>query len=264
MDKSKLANIRLEQSKKRNKQVADRHDALLKSNDAIKSQLELIWKELNGQEKYNDSKLLEQIDVLASNTDLKSPLEGLQKAIEAIPKTEEVEVSNLKELIEAVKNSKVEFSNKDVVNALSNLTVSVKALTFSQDPIDFVPMRRVIQVGNKLTFDDTTGGGGGASFVSGTYPILSTDGLATEAKQDDIITAIDGIGGSVNYATKIDDTTTANVIYIGNAAIGSSGASAVWQIKKLNTASIALDKTWAAGSDAFTNVWDNRSSLSYS
>jgi len=69
--------------------------------------------------------------------------------------------------------------------------------------------------------------------------------------------------GTKNSATKIDDTTTAGVIYIGKAAVGSSAASAVWQIKKLDTNTLALDKTWA-DSGAFTQVWDNRASLSYS
>lgn len=66
-----------------------------------------------------------------------------------------------------------------------------------------------------------------------------------------------------NYATKIDTTSTTNVIYIGKAAIGSSGASAVWQIKKLNTATLALDKTWADSNDSFDNIWDNRTGLTY-
>lgn len=75
---------------------------------------------------------------------------------------------------------------------------------------------------------------------------------ATEEKQDALIG---------NYALKLDDTSTANVTYVGKAAIGSSGASAVWQIKKIDeTSGIVI--TWAGG-DSFTNVWDDRTTLTY-
>lgn len=66
-----------------------------------------------------------------------------------------------------------------------------------------------------------------------------------------------------NLATKIDTTTTSGVTYIGKAAIGSTGAQPVWQIKKLDTNTISLDKTWADGNDSFDNVWDDRAGLSY-
>lgn len=72
-------------------------------------------------------------------------------------------------------------------------------------------------------------------------------------------------GGATNYATKIDeDSVTSGIFYVGKAAIGSSAASAVWQIKKLNTTSIDLDKTWCDGDDSFNNIWANRESLTYS
>lgn len=52
-------------------------------------------------------------------------------------------------------------------------------------------------------------------------------------------------------------------IYIGKATIGSATSSAVWQVKKIDTASDIII-TWAGGSDSFTNVMTNPSSLSYS
>jgi hypothetical protein len=68
-----------------------------------------------------------------------------------------------------------------------------------------------------------------------------------------------GISGNVtsvdpNYATRIDDTTTANTTYIGKATIGSATSSAVWQISKLDTSS-GLIKTWADGNANFDNIW---------
>lgn len=67
----------------------------------------------------------------------------------------------------------------------------------------------------------------------------------------------------VAMANRIDDTTTANTTYIGNAPVGSATSSAVWQIKKLDTSS-GLITTWADGDASFNNVWDDRASLSYS
>lgn len=65
-----------------------------------------------------------------------------------------------------------------------------------------------------------------------------------------------------DYATRLDDTSTANTTYIGKAAIGSATSSAVWQIAKLDTSS-GLVKTWA-GSAGFTQIWDDRTSIIYS
>lgn len=77
-------------------------------------------------------------------------------------------------------------------------------------------------------------------------------------------TAIGTFSNEETYtAVRLDDTTTANVTYIGKAATGSSAASAVWQIAKLDTSS-GLIKTWADGDASFNNVWNDRASLSYS
>lgn len=70
-------------------------------------------------------------------------------------------------------------------------------------------------------------------------------------------------GEGINYATIIDDTTTANTTYIGKAPIASATSSAVWQIAKLDTSS-GMVKTWADGDSQFNKIWDNRDSLSYS
>lgn len=67
----------------------------------------------------------------------------------------------------------------------------------------------------------------------------------------------------VAYATRIDDTTTANVTYFGFAPVGTATSAASWQIYKIDETSGAV-KTWADGDANFNNVWDNRASLSYS
>lgn len=77
---------------------------------------------------------------------------------------------------------------------------------------------------------------------------------------------VDAFGGSVtdgNYTTIIDKP-TAVLNYFGKAQIGTSTASAGWQIKRMTVSGTVTKFEWAGGTDSFTNVWDNRGSLSYS
>jgi len=66
-----------------------------------------------------------------------------------------------------------------------------------------------------------------------------------------------------NYATQLDDTSTANVTYVGTAVIGSITSGSVWRIRRLDETS-GMVITWADGDDSFNNIWDDRTSLSYS
>ena len=50
--------------------------------------------------------------------------------------------------------------------------------------------------------------------------------------------------------------------YVGTSEPGASTSSAIWQIKRINMTT--GDITWADGDSKFDNVWDNRTSLSYS
>lgn len=116
----------------------------------------------------------------------------------------------------------------------------------------------------KLVEKPIGGGGGGGSGTSFKTSTGNLTYVETESDGSIPVTVVAGGSATPNYATKIDTTSTTDNIYIGKAAIGSSGASAVWQIKKLNTATLALDKTWADGNDDFDNSWDNRVSIIYS
>jgi hypothetical protein len=80
------------------------------------------------------------------------------------------------------------------------------------------------------------------------------------------VTVVAGGSAAANYTTKIDDTTTANMVYIGKAALTGSAvatSAASWQIKRIDTSTLAMDKKWADGNDSFDNIWDSRSSLTY-
>lgn len=67
------------------------------------------------------------------------------------------------------------------------------------------------------------------------------------------------------YDLRLDDTTTANVTYIGKAALTGSAiatSSAVWQVQKIDETT-GMIITWADGDSSFNNIWDNRASLTY-
>lgn len=57
--------------------------------------------------------------------------------------------------------------------------------------------------------------------------------------------------------TLIDKTTTTDVIYVGEAEIGTATSAASWFITKINKSSSPISITYAAGG-ASTATWDNR------
>ncbi len=64
------------------------------------------------------------------------------------------------------------------------------------------------------------------------------------------------------YATLVDDS-AAPLTYVGSALPGSSTADPVWQIKLLDETT-GLVTTFADGSAAYNQIWDDRASLTYS
>lgn len=64
------------------------------------------------------------------------------------------------------------------------------------------------------------------------------------------------------YTKRLDDTLTTDMIYIGEATPGTATSSATWRIKRLNVAT-GLTVQWA-DSGNYSQVWDNRESLTYS
>ncbi len=76
-------------------------------------------------------------------------------------------------------------------------------------------------------------------------------------------------GTTTNYSKRIDeDGTTAGIFYFGKAEIGAAETDPVWQIKRIDTTTIAAETTWAESSgtpvDTFVHEWQDRESLTYS
>lgn len=80
------------------------------------------------------------------------------------------------------------------------------------------------------------------------------------------VVQVDPFGGAItdgNFTTKIDSVDV-NTTYIGIAQIGTPTSDPSWQIKKISTVSTISTIAWADGTDAFSKVWDDRTSFSYS
>jgi len=65
-----------------------------------------------------------------------------------------------------------------------------------------------------------------------------------------------------NFDIKVD-AASATITYIGKAARGSAASASVWQIKRVDTGTLAADITWADDIDKFEKVWNDRAGYSY-
>lgn len=87
--------------------------------------------------------------------------------------------------------------------------------------------------------------------------------IVTEAEQGP--PGAQGISEDEMTYSKRVDFITDNLIYKGEATVGSLTTDALWRVRKIE---IGIDgdisETWANGNAGFLNVWDNRSLLTYS
>jgi len=65
------------------------------------------------------------------------------------------------------------------------------------------------------------------------------------------------------YIMKVDEA-SATITYVGTAVPTTLTSAASWQVKRIDTGTIAADILFADGNTNFDNIWDNRASLSYS
>ena len=104
-----------------------------------------------------------------------------------------------------------------------------------------------------------------------------TAGTATEAHQLEEIAKLNTINDSANQikssvgsldsklffdATAVDESNP-QVIYKGYSQPGSKTSDPVWAIQKITNTGDVLTYRWANGKKDFTNIWDNRLTLTY-
>lgn len=233
---------------------------------------------LNKLDSNNAKNKLDLTPLKEELTKLGTKLDKLPTEFPELPEgVEEVTVKNqidLKPLEKAIKGLKLEAPKVDVAapnvqvdapdlkplqDSLLDVVKSIKAQKYPET--DLTKVEKKLDEANKHLKEivkkpvgGSGGGGGGSSYSDDTgkqvRAELTPDGSVPVAAKP--------------LTSRVDTTSTAGMIYIGKAAIGSSESSAVWQISRINTNSIAADKRWADGNADFNNVWTNRGSLSYS
>jgi len=65
------------------------------------------------------------------------------------------------------------------------------------------------------------------------------------------------------YSIAVDEFSE-TITYVGTAIAGSAYSNPVWQIKKIETSGTQTLIKFADGNVLFDNIWNNRTSLSYS
>lgn len=67
----------------------------------------------------------------------------------------------------------------------------------------------------------------------------------------------------VPYDLEVDDTSTPNTTYIGQADPGTDVATAAWRIKRIVESGTGTSIDWADGTAALIKVWDDRLTYTY-
>jgi hypothetical protein len=66
-----------------------------------------------------------------------------------------------------------------------------------------------------------------------------------------------------NESTRLDETSTANVTYVGKAPVGTSESDAAWKIFKIDETGAVMKITYADSNSNYDNIWANRVGLTY-
>ena len=69
-------------------------------------------------------------------------------------------------------------------------------------------------------------------------------------------------GNDVNFITALDNTDPNN-IYVGNALPGTPQSAALWKITKIITSGNIITILLANSNSNYSNIWNNRASLTY-
>ena len=95
-------------------------------------------------------------------------------------------------------------------------------------------------------------------------PLVIIEGRVQELPASDSLAGGLAVGDEVVYSKRIDFVTD-NLLYKGEAVIGSAESAPIWRIRKIV---ISLDgdvsETWAEGSASFDKAWTDRLTLNYS
>lgn len=169
MDKAKKAKLlELRQKKLNAKKQADqqKHEDIVVAINRLNDILE--------GERQDNASIKELISKLESFGSLQDEIAKVKQAVENIPKTNNVTIDNLDEIITqqpAIDFSEVTGAINELAEQAAKSKIPDSISINNKKPEAFIPFRRVIEVNGKLAFDNTPtpialGGGGGASIVN--------------------------------------------------------------------------------------------------
>ena len=81
---------------------------------------------------------------------------------------------------------------------------------------------------------------------------------------DTLNTSMNSLNGKILSEPLAVDESTPNTVYRGFAPVGTLSSAAAWAIQQVVIAGDVTTRKWASGNQNFTNVWDNRATLTYS
>jgi len=107
------------------------------------------------------------------------------------------------------------------------------------------------------------------AWVAMTQPVIKTDSLTVAGSMS--VTNFPSpqqVSGTVStdipqLTLRVDDTTDENVIYLGEAAVGSAEDASAWRIKKIDM-NVGVITKWAEGVSTLTHKWSDHTTLNYS
>jgi hypothetical protein len=143
--------------------------------------------------------------------------------------------------------------------------VNSKSASFSPDfaDEDWAALKTWAQSISEALSDVTGTGqdtrGYGTYILNRLWPRSSTqkDGLLTKIMQRALL----GL-----YTVNTDETTTANVVYVGLAHVGTATSAAGWMMMEFYDLAHAEDPykmRLCDGNELFDNIWDNRATVTY-
>lgn len=219
-------------------------------------------------------KLLDQLQEVSYLTE---QVKSLREAIDnwqfpTIP--EAVKVEGLDTLLENIKQIEIKAPNitilpelpTAVIDLIAQLIEAVNASKYvpSQKPEDFIPFRRVVQVGNRLLFDDTNWSGGGGGGGSGAIPVVNTAGVISVPVTNPDGSLIGGGGGLTDIQLRATPVPVKGTLTNDNAAPSTDNIGALTAVVKTtaptlttgNIAALSVDTRGALriGSDSHTDT----------
>lgn len=190
------------------------------SQDSLRASIDSLYELMNDKEEYDFSKLEHQLSELDKRLDFAPFFKSLENSIKSNKTTQhkKIKIEGFSELLKAVYDNKplpVKVDLKAFEKSIVNIEQYIKEQTRSSDQgaEDYLPVRRVIKMGNRLVFDDnvTNPGGGGGGSSGGT-----SNGL-TDAQLRASPVPVSGTVTATPTGTQNVDV-TANTIGLATAA----------------------------------------------